>query len=88
MFFPNATTGARSHCWVATLTHAGCRDHDARRDQRCRQDRTRDCMALMSSSNIRHLPRLNGSIVPGMISIRDIMDDIIAADETRRRSRT
>jgi CBS domain-containing protein len=45
-------------------------------------------MALMSSSNIRHLPRLNGSIVPGMISIRDIMDDIIAADETRRRSRT
>jgi CBS domain-containing protein len=43
---------------------------------------TRDCMALMSRSKIRHLPVLKGSTVLGMISIRDIMDDIIADHET------
>jgi CBS domain-containing protein len=42
---------------------------------------TRDCMALMSRSKIRHLPVLKGSTVLGMISIRDIMDDIIADHE-------
>jgi hypothetical protein len=45
-------------------------------------------MTLMSRSNIRHPPRRDGSIAPDMISIRDIMDDIIAAHETRQRSRT
>jgi len=39
------------------------------------------CMALMSQKNIRHLPVLNGSAVLGMISIRDIMNDIIAGQE-------
>ena len=42
---------------------------------------TRACMALMSEKKIRHLPVLDGSTVLGMISIRDIMDDIIAAHE-------
>ena len=42
---------------------------------------TRTCMALMSQKNIRHLPVLNGSAVLGMISIRDIMNDIIAGHE-------
>jgi CBS domain-containing protein len=42
---------------------------------------TRACMALMSERKIRHLPVLDGSTVLGMISIRDIMDDIIAAHE-------
>ena len=43
--------------------------------------RTRECMALMSEKKIRHLPVLEGSTVVGMISIRDILDDIIADHE-------
>jgi CBS domain-containing protein len=43
--------------------------------------RTRACMALMSEKKIRHLPVLDGSTVVGMISIRDILDDIIADHE-------
>ena len=38
-------------------------------------------MTLMSEKKIRHLPVLDGSKVLGMISIRDIMDDIIANHE-------
>lgn len=45
------------------------------------QTRTRDCMALMRQRRIRHLPVLDGDTVLGMISIRDIMDDIIADHE-------
>ena len=43
--------------------------------------RTEDCMALMSQKKIRHLPVLDGDQVLGMISIRDIMDEIIADHE-------
>jgi CBS domain-containing protein len=42
---------------------------------------TRACMALMSERKIRHLPVVDGHTVLGMISIRDIMDDIIADHE-------
>lgn len=42
---------------------------------------TRACMALMSQKKIRHLPVVDGAKVLGMISIRDIMDDIIADHE-------
>ena len=42
---------------------------------------TRQCMALMSEKRIRHLPVVEGSMVLGMISIRDLMDDIIAEHE-------
>ena len=42
---------------------------------------TRACMALMSENKIRHLPVVDGNTVLGMISIRDIMDDIIADHE-------
>ena len=42
---------------------------------------TRTCMALMSEKKIRHLPVVDGSTVLGMISIRDILDDIIADHE-------
>lgn len=41
----------------------------------------RDCMALMIQNNIRHLPVLEGDKVWGMISIRDIMKDIIDQHE-------
>lgn len=43
--------------------------------------RTRDCLALMSQKKIRHLPVVDGDKVLGMISVRDIMDDIIADHE-------
>jgi CBS domain-containing protein len=43
--------------------------------------RTRTCMALMSEKRIRHLPVVEGDTVIGMISIRDIMDDIIADND-------
>lgn len=42
---------------------------------------TRACMALMSQKKIRHLPVVDGSAVLGLISIRDIMNDIIAGQE-------
>ena len=42
---------------------------------------TRDCMALMSSRKVRHLPVVDGATVLGMISIRDILDDIIEDHE-------
>ncbi len=42
---------------------------------------TQDCMALMSQKKIRHLPIVDGDQVLGMISIRDIMDDIISDHE-------
>ncbi|MFO1271666.1 MAG: CBS domain-containing protein [Rubrivivax sp.] len=42
---------------------------------------THQCMALMSEKRIRHLPVVDGGTVLGMISIRDIMDDIIADHE-------
>jgi len=45
------------------------------------QTRTRACMALMSQHKIRHLPVVDKGKVIGMISIRDIMDDIIADHE-------
>lgn len=43
--------------------------------------RTRECMAIMSEKNIRHLPVVDGDTVVGMLSIRDIMNDIIADHE-------
>jgi CBS domain-containing protein len=45
------------------------------------QVRTRDCLALMSQKKIRHLPVVDGETVYGMISIRDIMNDIISDHE-------
>ena len=44
--------------------------------------RTHECMALMSARKIRHLPVVEGDRVLGMISIRDIMNDIIADHES------
>ena len=39
------------------------------------------CMTLMSQNKIRHLPVVDGPKVLGMISIRDLMNDIIAEHE-------
>src|SRR5690606_21254895 len=40
--------------------------------------KSRDCMALMTEKNIRHLPVVDEGRVVGMVSIRDIVSDIIA----------
>jgi CBS domain-containing protein len=40
--------------------------------------RARECMALMTEKNIRHLPVVDEGRVIGMVSIRDIVGDIIA----------
>jgi signal-transduction protein with cAMP-binding, CBS, and nucleotidyltransferase domain len=42
---------------------------------------TRDCMALMREKRIRHLPVVEQGQVLGMLSIRDLMDDLIADHE-------
>ena len=42
---------------------------------------TRACMALMREKKFRHLPVVDGDKVLGMISIRDIMDDIMYDNE-------
>ena len=40
--------------------------------------KTRECMALMTEKSIRHLPVVDEGRVVGMVSIRDIVGDIIA----------
>jgi CBS domain-containing protein len=40
--------------------------------------RARECMALMTEKGIRHLPVVDEGRVVGMVSIRDIVSDIIA----------
>ncbi len=45
------------------------------------ETRTRDCMALMREKRIRHLPVVDQGTVLGMLSIRDLLDDIIADHE-------
>lgn len=45
------------------------------------QTPTHECMALMSQKRIRHLPVVEGKTVVGMLSIRDLMDDIISDHE-------
>ena len=45
------------------------------------QTGTRECMRLMSHKKFRHLPVVDGDKVLGLISIRDIMDDIITDNE-------
>jgi CBS domain-containing protein len=42
----------------------------------------RECMALMSARRIRHLPVIDGGTVLGMVSMRDLMDDIIAEQDS------
>ena len=40
--------------------------------------KARECMQLMTEKNIRHLPVVDEGRVVGMVSIRDIVSDIIA----------
>ena len=40
-----------------------------------------DCMALMTAKHIRHLPVLDNQKVVGMVSIRDIVKELISEKE-------
>ena len=40
-----------------------------------------ECMALMTDKHIRHLPVLDGSLLVGVVSIGDIVESKIAAQE-------
>jgi CBS domain-containing protein len=39
---------------------------------------TEDCMVLMGANKVRHLPVVDGGRLVGMVSIRDLVNDIIA----------
>jgi CBS domain-containing protein len=43
--------------------------------------RTRECMAIMGERGFRHLPVVEGNTVLGMLSMRDIVNDIIHEHE-------
>ncbi len=44
-----------------------------------RPDQTsEDCMVLMGTHHMRHLPVMDGGKLVGMVSIRDLVNDIIA----------
>ncbi len=45
------------------------------------QDRTRFCMQLMIEKNLRHLPVLADGKLIGLLSIRDLVKDVIAEQE-------
>lgn len=40
-----------------------------------------DCMALMTNLRIRHLPVLEGDALVGMVSMRDVVEDIISEQD-------
>lgn len=43
---------------------------------------TRECIALMKQRRVRHLPVVDGETVLGMISVRDLLDDLIAEQDS------
>lgn len=43
---------------------------------------TRECIALMKQRRVRHLPVVEGETVLGMISVRDLLDDLIAEQDS------
>jgi CBS domain-containing protein len=45
-----------------------------------------ECMELMNSHHIRHLPVVENGEVMGVISVRDVLQDIIYIQRTRIRS--
>jgi CBS domain-containing protein len=45
------------------------------------QDRTRFCMQLMIEKNLRHLPVLEDGQLIGLLSIRDLVKDVVAEQE-------
>ena len=49
-------------------------------------DMIEDCMALMTEKHIRHLPVLHGKEVVGMISIGDVVREIVSQKDTTIRS--
>lgn len=46
------------------------------------QDRTRHCMQLMIERNLRHLPVVEDGKLVGLLSIRDLVKDVVAEQES------
>jgi CBS domain-containing protein len=44
----------------------------------CPEQTSEDCMVLMGRHHMRHLPVMEGGKLVGMVSIRDLVNDIIA----------
>ncbi len=44
-------------------------------------DTITQCMALMKSKRIRHLPVVEGSRVIGVLSVRDVLEELISEEE-------
>jgi CBS domain-containing protein len=42
----------------------------------------RECIALMKERKVRHLPVVDGGTVMGMIAVRDLLDHLIAEQDT------
>ncbi len=42
----------------------------------------RECIALMKERKVRHLPVVDGGMVLGMIAVRDLLDHLIAEQDT------
>ena len=45
------------------------------------EQRLEDCMALMTKYRVRHLPVMDGDSLVGMISIGDVLKEVIADKE-------
>ena len=47
------------------------------------QDSVEDCMKLMTENRVRHLPVMNGANIAGIISIGDLVNWIISAQDAQ-----
>jgi CBS domain-containing protein len=45
------------------------------------QQTSEECLALMSHKGIRHLPVMDGQVLLGVISIKDVVKDLVADKE-------
>src|SRR5208283_6113042 len=74
---PNATTRGKSFSWPARQRKRRCARHDVLGDVRVPGQTGMECMVLMPGNRLHHLPILDGGKLIGLISIADLVKDII-----------